>query len=84
MRTGSVLAGYRFDSLIGEGAMGAVCLAEDATHELRVAVKAYKRPPPPSDPTASAWPLDEPRALGTTRRKAILSFINGHTASRWR
>jgi len=26
--------------------------------------------------------MDEPRALGTTRRKAILSFINGHTASR--
>ena len=44
VRTGSVLAGYRFDSLIGEGAMGAVCLAEDATHELRVAVKAYKPP----------------------------------------
>jgi serine/threonine protein kinase len=44
VRTGSVVAGYRFDSLIGEGAMGAVCLAEDATHELRVAVKAYKPP----------------------------------------
>jgi hypothetical protein len=27
VRTGSALAGYRFDSLIGEGAMGAVCLA---------------------------------------------------------
>ena len=44
MRTGTMLAGYRFDSLIGEGATGAVHLAEDTKHELRVTVKAYKLP----------------------------------------
>jgi hypothetical protein len=44
VRTGTVLAGYRFDSLISEGAMGAVYLAEHTTHELRVTVKAYKLP----------------------------------------
>jgi len=44
VRTGTMLAGHRFDSLIGEGATGAVHLAEDTKHELRVTVKAYKLP----------------------------------------
>jgi serine/threonine protein kinase len=36
---GTVVAGFRVESLIGEGAMGAVYLAEDAKTGRRVAVK---------------------------------------------
>src|SRR5947208_3495951 len=39
VRTGAVLAGYRLKSLLGEGAMGAVYLAEETTTGRRVAVK---------------------------------------------
>ena len=37
--TGSVIAGFRVESLIGEGATGEVYLAEDATRGGRVALK---------------------------------------------
>src|SRR5437867_11622194 len=36
---GSMVAGFRVDSLIGEGAMGAVYLADDATRGEKVALK---------------------------------------------
>ena len=39
MSTGAVLAGFRVESLIGEGAMGAVYLAEDTKGGRRVALK---------------------------------------------
>src|SRR6266705_3275381 len=39
VRTGTVIAGFRVESLIGEGAMGAVYLAEDVTSGHRVALK---------------------------------------------
>src|SRR5438067_1512250 len=37
--TGTVVAGFRVESLIGEGAMGSVYLAEDLTRGGRVALK---------------------------------------------
>ncbi len=43
IRTGSVLAGFRIDSLIGEGAMGTVYLAEDTRRGGRVALKVLVR-----------------------------------------
>jgi Protein kinase domain len=39
LRTGTMLAGFRVDSLIGEGAMGSVYLAEDTRRGGRVALK---------------------------------------------
>jgi ABC-type transport system substrate-binding protein/tRNA A-37 threonylcarbamoyl transferase component Bud32 len=39
VRTGTVIAGFRVDSLIGEGAMGAVYLAEEVATGHRVALK---------------------------------------------
>jgi serine/threonine-protein kinase len=39
VRTGAVLAGFRLKSLLGEGAMGTVYLAEETTTGRRVAVK---------------------------------------------
>jgi ABC-type transport system substrate-binding protein/tRNA A-37 threonylcarbamoyl transferase component Bud32 len=39
VRTGTVIAGFRVDSLIGEGAMGAVYLAEEVATRRRVALK---------------------------------------------
>ncbi len=39
VRTGTVLAGFRIESLIGEGAMGAVYLAEDLARRDSVALK---------------------------------------------
>ncbi|MGB2952133.1 MAG: ABC transporter substrate-binding protein [Gaiellaceae bacterium] len=39
VRTGTVIAGFRVDSLIGEGAMGAVYLAEEVATGRRVALK---------------------------------------------
>jgi hypothetical protein len=39
VRAGAVIAGFRVDSLLGEGAMGAVYLAEEATSGRRVALK---------------------------------------------
>jgi serine/threonine-protein kinase len=43
VRTGTVLAGFRIDSLIGEGAMGSVYLAEDTSRGGRVALKVLVR-----------------------------------------
>jgi serine/threonine protein kinase len=42
-RPGTVLAGFRIDSLIGEGAMGTVYLAEDTRRSGRVALKVLVR-----------------------------------------
>src|SRR6266566_993158 len=39
VRTGTVIAGFRVDSLIGEGAMGAVYLAEEVGTGRRIALK---------------------------------------------
>ena len=39
VRKGTVIAGFRVDSLIGEGAMGAVYLAEEVATGRRVALK---------------------------------------------
>ena len=39
MATGSIIAGFRVESLIGEGAMGAVYLAKEASTERQVALK---------------------------------------------
>src|SRR5258707_9988119 len=39
VRPGAVLAGFRLKSLLGEGAMGTVYLAEETTTGRRVAVK---------------------------------------------
>src|SRR5207244_5516363 len=39
VRTGTVIAGFRVDSLIGEGAMGAVYLAEEVGTGGRIALK---------------------------------------------
>src|SRR5438094_7969857 len=39
VRAGTVVAGFRVKSLIGEGAMGTVYLAEDVTSGRRVALK---------------------------------------------
>ena len=39
VRTGTVIAGFRVSSLVGEGAMGAVYLAEDMRRMRRVALK---------------------------------------------
>src|SRR5258706_9638718 len=39
VRPGAVLSGFRLKSLLGEGAMGTVCLAEESTTGKRVAVK---------------------------------------------
>ena len=41
--TGSVVAGFRVESLLGEGAMGSVYLAEDTTRGGRVALKVLVR-----------------------------------------
>src|SRR5262245_4897725 len=43
VRTGTVLAGFRVEALIGEGAMGAVYLAEDTRGKGRVALKVLAR-----------------------------------------
>jgi serine/threonine-protein kinase len=43
VRTGTVLAGFRIDSPIGEGAMGTVYLAEDTRRGGRVALKVLLR-----------------------------------------
>src|SRR5947207_10363629 len=42
VRTGAVLAGFRLKSLLGEGAMGTVYLAEETTTGRTVAVKLLK------------------------------------------
>src|SRR5881392_2857210 len=39
LRTGALLAGFRVESLLGEGAMGTVYLAEETTTGRRVALK---------------------------------------------
>jgi len=43
VRTGTILAGFRIDSLIGEGAMGAVYVAEDTRRGGQVALKVLVR-----------------------------------------
>ncbi|HEU0248766.1 MAG TPA: serine/threonine-protein kinase [Gaiellaceae bacterium] len=43
VRTGTVLAGFRIESQIGEGAMGAVYVAEDTRHGGQVALKVLVR-----------------------------------------
>jgi len=39
IRAGTIIAGFRVESLLGEGAMGTVYLAEEATSGRRVALK---------------------------------------------
>src|ERR1043166_9756122 len=39
VHTGAVIAGYRVTSLVGEGAVGSVYVAEDVTSARRVALK---------------------------------------------
>ena len=39
VRTGTILAGFRVESLLGEGAMGTVYLAEETSSGRRVALK---------------------------------------------
>ena len=39
VRAGAVIAGFRVESLLGEGAMGSVYLAKEASSERHVALK---------------------------------------------
>ena len=73
VRTGTIIAGFRVESLLGEGAMGTVYFAEETTSGRRVALKLLA-PELASDErfrarflreTELAASLDHPRVVPT-------------------